>query len=214
MINTSPQKRGRPKSVAKRQDIMHAGAHLFLESGYSATSMDKVANRAGVSKQTLYSHFNSKNDLFRACISAKVEEYQLDLSVTANDKGVRENLFKLGCGLFDLYHDEGVICVHRLLMAESTNHPSLCELYYQAGPLATLKGLATYLQKSVPERIKNETEAFEAAEIFIGSIETAILRQTTLGIAGSDSKRDRDSYVNGRVNWFMRSLGPTQMNLI
>ena len=64
-------KAGRPKSDLKRQSILEAAAGLFLEHGFSQTSMDLVANTAGVSKQTVYSHFNNKDALFSAVIELK-----------------------------------------------------------------------------------------------------------------------------------------------
>ena len=50
-------------SAGKREAILSAALAAFLESGYAATSMDTVAGRAGVSKATVYAHFNSKDEL-------------------------------------------------------------------------------------------------------------------------------------------------------
>ena len=55
---------------------------LFLTEGFERTSMDSIAQAAGVSKQTVYSHFANKDDLFRSCIAAKVAEYDLTVEPT------------------------------------------------------------------------------------------------------------------------------------
>ena len=65
---------GRPKDLAKRQAILEAAKVLFLSNGYASTSMDAVAAEAGVSKLTVYSHFNDKETLFTAAVVAKCEE--------------------------------------------------------------------------------------------------------------------------------------------
>ena len=71
---SAPNGPGRPKDLAKRQAILDAAKILFLSNGYASTSMDAVAAEAGVSKLTVYSHFNDKETLFSAAVMAKCEE--------------------------------------------------------------------------------------------------------------------------------------------
>lgn len=52
----------------KTEIVLEAAERAFLEGGYGATSMDAIAERAGVSKRTVYSNFGSKKDLFAAVI--------------------------------------------------------------------------------------------------------------------------------------------------
>src|SRR5258706_7341146 len=55
-------------SRRKREQILGAAIELFLAEGYAATTMNRVATAAGVTKQTIYSHFNDKERLFAAII--------------------------------------------------------------------------------------------------------------------------------------------------
>ena len=48
----------------KREAIMRAAVDEFRTAGYEATSMDRIAAAAGVSKRTVYNHFPSKEELF------------------------------------------------------------------------------------------------------------------------------------------------------
>lgn len=48
----------------KRDAIVRAAVEEFRASGYEATSMDRIAEAAGVSKRTVYNHFPSKEALF------------------------------------------------------------------------------------------------------------------------------------------------------
>lgn len=52
--------RGRPRSEARKQAILRAAFDLLGERGLEATSMDAVADRAGVSKATIYRWWDSK----------------------------------------------------------------------------------------------------------------------------------------------------------
>src|SRR6266498_1224789 len=56
-------KRGRPRSEQARESILHAAAELLLKRGLDAVSMDAVADRAGVSKATIYRWWPTKETL-------------------------------------------------------------------------------------------------------------------------------------------------------
>ena len=55
-------------SEQKHLDILEAASNLFKECGFSDVSMDAIADRAGVSKRTVYNHFGSKEALFEAIL--------------------------------------------------------------------------------------------------------------------------------------------------
>ncbi len=53
---------------ARRRKLMDAALTVFLRFGFRKTSMDEVARAAGVSRQGLYLHFATKEELFRASV--------------------------------------------------------------------------------------------------------------------------------------------------
>ena len=59
------------KGERTRQTIEEAAYELFLEQGYSATSMRRVAERAGLALGGIYNHFSSKEEIFEAIILDK-----------------------------------------------------------------------------------------------------------------------------------------------
>jgi AcrR family transcriptional regulator len=59
----------RDRSADKRASILNAAAEIFLNGGYLGTSMDEIAAKARVAKQTVYAHFSNKRDLFVAMVS-------------------------------------------------------------------------------------------------------------------------------------------------
>ena len=52
--------RGRPRSKKAQQAVLQAAADLYLDLGYDKTTMEGIAGRAGVSKQTVYRWWGSK----------------------------------------------------------------------------------------------------------------------------------------------------------
>lgn len=59
--------------VKRRQELLDAAKRLFAERGYHATTMADVARRAGLSYGVVYWYFDSKDDLFKAMMTAEEE---------------------------------------------------------------------------------------------------------------------------------------------
>jgi AcrR family transcriptional regulator len=57
----------------RRPEVLDAALKLFLQSGYDGTSMQAVADEAGVTKPVVYACFNSKDELFRALLAREEE---------------------------------------------------------------------------------------------------------------------------------------------
>jgi TetR/AcrR family transcriptional repressor of mexJK operon len=67
---------GRPRNADKAgrlEALFEVATDIFLENGFDGTSMALIARTAGASKETLYSHFGSKEALFARIIEALSE---------------------------------------------------------------------------------------------------------------------------------------------
>jgi TetR/AcrR family transcriptional repressor of mexJK operon len=128
-----------------------AAAALFLEKGFQGASMDAVAKRAGVSKQTVYSHFDNKETLFQTCIENKVASYGFDDASLPDDADVRAALLALTHSFIDLLFDPEVIAMHRVVMAEAITHPRIAELFFASGPVKTKAVVETFLTRQVEQ---------------------------------------------------------------
>ena len=62
------------RAADRREAILDAARYAFAERGYHETSLDSVAERAGVSKALLYEHFSSKRELYVAMLEMHVHE--------------------------------------------------------------------------------------------------------------------------------------------
>ena len=60
----------------KRALIINGAEDIFLSMGYELASMDKIAAKAGVSKRTVYNHFNSKENLFEVIVADLLAQRQ------------------------------------------------------------------------------------------------------------------------------------------
>lgn len=64
----APKARGRPEPVSRFPEIINLSAELFRSHGYAETSIEDVANAAGILKGSLYHYINTKEDLLFAII--------------------------------------------------------------------------------------------------------------------------------------------------
>ncbi|PUA45525.1 TetR family transcriptional regulator [Pseudomonas protegens] len=139
---------GRPKDLAKRQAILEAAKNLFLSNGYASTSMDAVAAEAGVSKLTVYSHFNDKETLFTAAVVAKCEEQLPTLIYELTpDTSVESVLLNIARGFHQLINSDESVNLHRLIMALGNQDPKLSQMFIEAGPERVLQGMERLLRR-------------------------------------------------------------------
>jgi AcrR family transcriptional regulator len=79
--SAAPRPRGRPRSERARQAILAAGLELVAEEGADRVTMDAIARRAGVSKETLYRWWKSKGDVLLEAL-AELGEHAIPIPDT------------------------------------------------------------------------------------------------------------------------------------
>jgi AcrR family transcriptional regulator len=85
---TGDAPRRRMAASDRRLAILEAARAAFADGGFHQTSLDAVAERAGVSKALIYEHFDSKRELYLAMLEMHVEELveRVSAAVTAADQ--------------------------------------------------------------------------------------------------------------------------------
>ena len=108
----------------KRQDILRAAVDEFRSAGFEATSMDRIAATAGVSKRTVYNHFPSKEVLFAEILQQLWESSLagVDLAYRA-DAPLQGQLQELVQQKLAMLSDTGFIDLARVAIAETIHSP-------------------------------------------------------------------------------------------
>lgn len=173
MPNTIKQRTpGRPKSLAKRNQILDCASELLLSLGYNKTSMDSVAKESGVSKQTVYSHFNNKDALFNAVIESKCEMYKVEeASVCIENQPLLNILSSIGLSFIRLLNDDNVIAMYKVVIGESKQDSRVAQLFYDAGPLHSIN-LVSKLLMNHPQSKLNAALAYEASLDFFNLLKS------------------------------------------
>lgn len=71
--------RGRPQA-SSREMLQEAAFELFLENGYAGTTIDQIAQRAGVSRNTFFNYFPGKSDVFWIDLDSALDALGVELA--------------------------------------------------------------------------------------------------------------------------------------
>ena len=195
---------GRPKDLAKRQAILEAAKILFLSNGYANTSMDAVAAEAGVSKLTVYSHFNDKETLFSAAVVATCEEQLPTLLFELPDGvAVETVLLNIARGFHQLINSDESVNLHRLMMTLGSQDPKLSQIFFEAGPERVLHGMERLLSK-----VDQSGALSNAAEHFFCLLKGAGNFRLLYGCGEPLTGDAAESHVREVVGLFMRAYRP------
>ena len=196
------------RTADKRAAILEGAATVFLGGGYVGASMDDIAELAGVSKQTVYVYFSSKQALFVAMVSA--------LSKDANNRvhgGVAEfrdgedlESYLVGYALRQLQVvlTPRILQLRRLVIGEVGRFPELGAALYADGPGRAIASLATTFTRLAKRGILSVRDPSLAATQFNWLIMSAPLnRAMLLGDGAIPSRKELQDHASEAVRTFL-----------
>ncbi|MFE4517414.1 TetR/AcrR family transcriptional regulator [Kitasatospora sp. NPDC056651] len=198
------------RAERKRRDIIAAAREVFLREGFGA-GMDLIAREAGVSKMTVYNHFDCKDTLFTAVIGQALEE-ALDTAsrlavvdaLGASDD-VRADLIAACQAWVAGLADPQVLALRNLAAGEVRRFPQLGKAWQEHGPGRFHTTLGAALHRLV-----------ERGLLDIPDIDLAVLQLSGLVLSphlvysGYDNAPDTeltDRLITGGVDMFLSHYG-------
>lgn len=195
---------------SKRDAIIEAGITVFLRAGYGRTSMDAVAREAGVSKQTIYHHFGSKDALFGAIIGHLVDRLLAPLAPSELAPGdMTIVLTALGRQFLALALSPAGLALHRVVVAEAPRFPELGRTAYQSGPRVAVETLADYLAGEARRGAIVLADPQLAAEQFFGSLLGHLHLRALLKVEERPSAEAIERSIRHAVADFVAAHRPT-----
>ena len=163
MTKTNRKTAERTKSEAKTEAVLKGAMQEFLKNGYAATSMDKVAKSAGVSKATVYSHFGDKESLFNAVIQDLVRDKFQTVMGLEQPQSLEQDpkivLSAIATKMLDnARSDRSFMNFMRIIIGESGRFPELAKAYVSNVAKPAIEILTKYF-KSHPALKLDDPEA-------------------------------------------------------
>ncbi len=126
--------------------ILGPASALFLTRGFLDTSMDDVAAAAGVSKQTVYAHFRTKEALFLEIVAHMTgqasDEHQAQVPDPVDGRPLAAFLFDFAHKQLGIALSPRLVRLRRLVIGEAERFPSLGEQLYKSGPGRSIERLS------------------------------------------------------------------------
>ncbi|HVI58111.1 MAG TPA: TetR/AcrR family transcriptional regulator [Luteimonas sp.] len=195
---------GRPKDLAKGAAILEAAKRMFTVHGYERTSMDQIANEAGVSKLTVYSHFGDKDALFAAAVKSHCETQLPDtLFVPLPDTPLRERLLKIARAFFAMVSSPEAIAGHRIMCSPQITGSPLPAIFWEAGPQRVQSSFATLLQHRVDAGQLDIPDVAMASSQFFALLKGEVHARMVFGCCTGG--RSVDEHLEACVDMFLRA---------
>lgn len=184
----------------KAQAILKGAMQEFLVHGYVATSMERVAAAAGVSKPTLYSHFQDKESLFTALVQRLAQEkhgaifHSPDSYLFQGEPSLV--LRHLATLILDhLKGESQLLAFIRLIIGESGRFPELARIMVRNIDKPMIERLSQYFV-SRPELQLSDPKT--TAQIFIGALVHFVIIQEMLQ-SQDILPMERDRFINNLI---------------
>ncbi|TMC13523.1 MAG: TetR/AcrR family transcriptional regulator [Chloroflexi bacterium] len=199
-------------SHVKHRAILAAAADVFLREGYAGASIDAIAGTAGVSKRTIYNHFEDKEHLFLAVVrntlasvEAEFDEALGDAILESDD--LERDFVELARRWVRLFLREDASALRRLVIAEAQRHPGIMLGWAEAGPLRSRTRLVRTLAALSERGRLDVPDPERAAEQLALLVTNPAYNRSLLGtIELSDA--EVDDIVIPNVRMFLRAHRP------
>jgi AcrR family transcriptional regulator len=153
----------------KREAILEAAAAVFAERGLSAP-LEAIAKHAGVSKQTLYNRFGSREELLRQMVEERRSLVTAALDMPGAEDDPEETLARFAQALLERYAAPQTAPMMRVAIAAACEQASAARTLFEAGPKASRIRLAAYLRRETELGRLDAPEPDAAAEMFVGMV--------------------------------------------
>ncbi|WP_321529924.1 TetR/AcrR family transcriptional regulator [uncultured Desulfuromonas sp.] len=189
--------------IQKRDRILKAAQETFQASGFIGASMDRIAEKAGVTKQTVYRYFTTKEELFKATLEAQrrlAKESFLD-ALQLSD--TRQALTTFAAGFIKRHLSREHLANVRLLVAEGPSVPEMTRAFYAFGSEKTQDSLVRFIEDRFDRK-----DAVDEIQAFVSMLIS--LRMPVLtGLREPLSEEEITRHADKTVRMFLKLLDAT-----
>jgi TetR/AcrR family transcriptional repressor of mexJK operon len=200
-----------PRARAKRDQIREGAQRMFLERGFAGTSTDAIASEAGVSKQTLYVYYASKEELLVDVMQYLIHEAPQNrlptvdrVSLNTSD-GVRRALNSLAQGLTANLMQPDYLALIRVVIAETPRLPQLGPLFRSALPERVLANVSMILEGAQQGGVIEAVDREAASRMFVGALLTYAIYDGLL-IGDGLPQPPTPERIDAVVDLFMKTI--------
>jgi TetR/AcrR family transcriptional repressor of mexJK operon len=158
----------------RHREIREAAIGAFLARGYDGTTMEEIAARAGVSKQTVYKHFTDKQHLFADIVLSTTDDMGALIGMIAErlpaTTDLAGDLAHLAETFLVALMQPRVLRLRRLVITSADRFPEISSAWYEQGFERVLAALARSFRALADRGLLAVDDSSAAAEHFVGML--------------------------------------------
>ena len=206
-MSTPPSPRQRRKQ-ARPQELLDAALDLFVEKGFSATRSEEVAQRAGVSKGTLYLYYPSKEELLKEAIRHNmVGEIAEGLSIVEQFTGSSAELLTLVYSQWwERIGETRASGIMKLMISEARNFPEIAQFYVDEVIEPSEKLLSMMLERGIARGEFRPVNVAEVVHALVAPMLFLVMHKHSIGACGVGHSIDASAFISAQLDLVLHGL--------
>jgi AcrR family transcriptional regulator len=206
-IESAPKRERRKE--ARPGELLNAALDLFVEKGFSATRVEEVAARAGVSKGTLFLYFQSKEDLFKAVvrenIANKFPTWQEEFTTF---EGTSSEMLRYAMtSWWERIGKTRASGITKLVMSEAQNFPEIAEFYQEEVIKPGNAMIHRILERGVQSGEFRELDLEQAVHIIVAPMIFLMMWKHSMGACAASAKIvDPEQFIHMQVDVLLHGM--------
>ncbi|WP_246745813.1 MULTISPECIES: TetR/AcrR family transcriptional regulator [unclassified Ciceribacter] len=200
-----------PGAAGKRERIMDAAAEVFADEGYAAASIDAIATRAGVSRQTVYNQIGDKEKVFKAVVAEITQKSSAGFFAVLDTFPDRPTDLERELTDFTVRMLNRAVCdpngrwLIRLVEREGARYPELFSTWREYGPGRKYPAVAARLAQLALAGYLDLPDPGLAARQYMALVVADIRSDLQFGIV--TPQRDIEAMAANAVKTFLKAFG-------
>jgi len=205
--NPKNEPRWTRRKHARPEEITAAALESFVERGYAATRLEDVAQRAGISKGTLYLYFANKEELFKAVVRealvARMVEFRGQI---AQYQGSTFELLGLVVkGWWEKIGSTRISGIPKLILAEARNFPEIADFYVAEVVRPGRETVEAIIRRGIERGEFRDVDVESTAHLLVAPMLLISLWRNSLECC-SDERIDPAALMSAHVEMLSRGL--------
>jgi TetR/AcrR family transcriptional regulator, mexJK operon transcriptional repressor len=204
LVRVLDESRLKPK--AKEQEVLDVATEYFLQHGYRGASINAMARSSGISKESIYRYFSSKQQLFEAVIGRELIEYRRSLhrlDATLRSMDLRAALVTVAETILGIITTDRTQALRRLIFDEATRSPEVGQHYYKIGAGQAYTVLENVLETHAHQ---SDFDIPALARNFAGLLCWRITLERQCAVRGEPTSQEIAELATAVVDDFMKAF--------
>jgi len=201
-------KRERRKE-ARPGELLNAALDLFVEKGFSATRVEEVAARAGVSKGTLFLYFQSKEDLFKAVVRENIaNKFPTWQEEFITFEGSSSDMLRYALvSWWERIGNTRASGITKLVMSEAQNFPEIAEFYQEEVIKPGNAMIRRILERGVQSGEFRDIDLEQAVHIIVAPMIFLMMWKHSMGACAASAKIvDPEQFIHMQVDVLLHGM--------